>query len=64
MVSQKKEELKLTTTENFENIIKLNYHHQVISEIESKNPHVSLEYVAILKHNLNKEVTNFLYEDW
>lgn len=51
----------VTPTEKVENLKKLTEHQNLMANI---NRDIIIEYSAILKNNLTKGVTNFIYESW
>lgn len=62
--SATKKPIKLTTTDNFENLEKFILHNSRIKDLEIESQNISREYMAMLKHKTNKEIAVFLYEDW
>jgi hypothetical protein len=62
--STTKKSINLTTTDNFENLKKFTVHDSRIRALEIESQDISREYMAILKHETNKGIANFLYEDW
>ncbi len=58
------EVVRLTVTENVENVEKFNLHNIRITEIEKLSPNISLEYMTMLKQKTVKEIVNFIYDDW
>ena len=58
------EQIKLIDTSKPENIEKFIQHDKRIELLEAKTSTVSLEYMAMLHHNILKEVSSFLYDDW
>lgn len=63
-VSETKETVRLTATENAENIEKFSLHNMRIADTEKASPQMSLEYIAVLKRKIAGAVADFLYEDW
>jgi len=62
--SNTKKLVNLNTTEKFENVAKFILHDAKIRTLEVESTNISREYMALLKHKTNKEIANFLYEDW
>jgi len=59
-----KDIITLIETDKAENIQKFTDHNQRISTLENVCPEISKEYMILLQHNITKEITNFIYEDW